>query len=119
MANSPLSPGQVQVLMTEGTFRGLRTLQKSNQITEAQAAGVLARSYDTLLGEVKEAKTELQRIQAALRRFENLCKTGKQSRNPLAAEQTSLQVGLALMAFDGWVMSLMETNLTITGMLKN
>lgn len=70
------------------------------------------------MGQVNEAKAELQRIQAALLRFENLCRTGKQSRNPLTTDQTHVQVGATLMAFDGWVMSLMEINLTITGILN-
>lgn len=119
MANpTPLSPAQKSVLMNEGTFRGLKKLINSNQITEAQAGGVLARSYETLLGQVKEAKSELQRIQTALLRLESLFQMGKRSRTPLTSDQTHVQVGVTLMAFDGWVMSLMETNLTITGMLN-
>lgn len=118
MANSPLSPDQKQVLMNEGTFRGLKKLLQGNQITEAQAANILSRSYDTLLGQIREAKTELQRIQTALHRLENLIRMGKQSRRPLTSDQTHVQVGVSLNAFDGWVVSLMETNLTMTGMLN-
>lgn len=119
MANgSKLSPDQVKVLMNEGTFRGLKILLKGNRITEAQAAGILVRSYDTLLGQVKEAKNELQRIQTALFRLESLFKAGKQSRRPLVSDQTHIDVGVTVNALDGWVVSLMETNLTITGMLN-
>ncbi len=119
MANpTPLSQAQKSVLMNEGTFRGLKKLLSGNQITEAQAGGVLSRSYDTLLGQVKEAKSELQRIQAALHRLESLIKAGKQSRKPLTSDQTHIEVGVTLNAFDGWVVSLMETNLTMTGMLN-
>ena len=119
MANpTPLSPDQKSVLMNEGTFRGLKKLLNGNQITETQAAGVLVRSYETLLGQVREAKSELHRIQAALQRLENLIKTGKQFRRPLNTDQTHVQVGVTLNAFDGWVVSLMETNLTMTGMLN-
>jgi hypothetical protein len=118
MANQPLSPAQVSVLMTEGTFRGLHKLIKADQITDAQVTGVLSRSYETLLGQVKEAKSELRRIQTALHQLENLFRIGKHSRKPLTSDPTHVQVGATLMAFDGWVMSLMETNLTITGMLN-
>jgi hypothetical protein len=118
MANSRLSPDQVQILMNEGTFRGLKKLLQNNQITEEQARGVLTRSYETLLGQVKEARRELQRVQNALHKLENLFTIGKQSKKPFASDQTHVEVGVTLMAFDGWVVSLMETNLTITGMLN-
>lgn len=118
MADQPLTPAQVRVLMDEGTFRGLRKLVQGNQITEAQARRVLTRSYETLLGQVKEAKREMHRVQIALVKMENLLALGKQSRKPFSNDPTPKEVGVTLMAFDGWVMSLMETNLTITGMLN-
>jgi hypothetical protein len=118
MANPRLSPDQVRVLMNEGTFRGLKMMLQNRQITEEQARGVLTRSYDTLLGQVKEAKRELQRVQNALHRLENLLTIGKQSRKPVSTDPTLAEVGVVLNAFDGWVVSLMETNLTITGMLN-
>jgi hypothetical protein len=118
MANSGLTPAQVGVLMNEGTFKGLRKLLESGQITDAQARKVLDRSYTTLLGEVKEARAEMQRIQNALARLENLLNVGKRSTKPFLSDPASAQIGEALMAFDGWVVSLMETNLTITGMLN-
>ena len=117
MAIPPLSPDQKRVLMNEGTFRGLKMLLQKSEITEAQAAGILTRSYETLLGQVKEAKREMQRVQIALTRLENLLTIGKRSQRPLHKDTTHVDVGVALMAFDGWVVSLMETNLTITGML--
>ncbi len=118
MANQPLTPAQKSVLMNEGTFRGLTILLKSNQITEAQVREILGRSYNTLLGQVKEAKRELQRIQAALLKLEGLFTRGKQSRGPYASDPIPREIGTALLGFDGWVISLMETDLTITGMLN-
>lgn len=118
MANPKLSPDQIRVLMNEGTFRGLKMLLQNRQITEAHAANILTRSYETLLGQVKEAKREMQRVQTALHRLENLLTIGKRSQKSLTTDTTHSEVGVALMAFDGWVVSLMETNLTITGMLN-
>jgi len=118
MADPQLTPAQVRVLMTEGTFRGPKQLLQSNQITEAHAGNILTRSYETLLGQVKEAKREMQRVQNALQRLENLLTIGKRSQKPFGRDTTHTEVGVALMAFDGWVVSLMETNLTITGMLN-
>ncbi len=121
MANPLLTPAQVGVLMNEGTFRGLRKLLDSGQITEAQASHVLGRSYETMLKQVKEARSEMQHVQIALARLENFLTLGQQSRKPVRSDTVaaqSSQIGVALMAFDGWVVSLMETNLTITGMLN-
>ena len=101
MANPKLSPDQVGVLMNEGTFRGLKKLLQTGQITEAHGANILAKSYETLLGQVKEAKREMQRVQTALQRPENLLTIGKQSRKPLSRDTTHSEVGVALMAFDG------------------
>lgn len=118
MANTPLTQAQIRVLMNEGTFRGLRMLLDRSQITEEQVRGVLDRSYATLLRQVKEAKAEVQRIQTALARLENMINVAKRSKAPFRNDPASAQIGAALMPFDGWVVSLMETNLTITGMLN-
>lgn len=84
MASKWLSPDQVRILMNEGTFRGLHMLLRSKQITEEQARGVLARSYETLLGEVKEARRELQRVQNALVRLGRIfSRSENDRRNPL------------------------------------
>ncbi len=118
MADQPLTPAQVGVLMNEGTFRGLRRLLDSNQITEERARVILDRSYATLLKQLKEAKNELQHVHIALARMENLINIAKQSRKPFREDPASTQIGVALLPFDGWVVSLMETNLTLTGMLN-
>ncbi|MGD9562390.1 MAG: hypothetical protein AB7F88_10480 [Pyrinomonadaceae bacterium] len=119
MANlPPLTLAQKKVLMTEGTFNGLKRLVRDDEITEEHARGILIRSYDTLLGEIREAKKEMLRIQTALLRLENLMRKGKQSRAPFLADPVRGDVGVALDAFDGWVVSLMETNMTMTGMLN-
>ena len=118
MANPPLTPAQKRVLMDEGTFRGLRKLVRDNQITDSQARSILTRSYETLLGQIKEAKRELQHAHRALLKMENLIAMGKQSRKPFSNDTIPGEVGVSLMSVDGWVLSLMETNLTITGMLN-
>ncbi len=85
--------------MTEGTFRGLKQLLQTNQITEAHAGNILTRSYETLLGQVKEAKREMQRVQNALQRLENLLTIGKRSQKPFTGDTTHTEVGVALDGF--------------------
>jgi hypothetical protein len=117
MANR-LNPQQLSVLMREGTFHGLRSLLNSGQITSEQASEVLARSYGAILGELEEAKRELKHIQNALTQLENVCRSGARSRNAKVGDINHQQLGQNLVTFDGWVVSLMETDLTITGMLN-
>jgi len=117
MANPNLSNEQVSVLMKEGTFHGIEALEKQKKITPAQASAVLAASYSALLVEVEEAKKEIRHIQTALSQIENACRIGKQARGPRPAGNRN-NIGDSIVNMDNWVVSLMETNLTITGMLN-
>lgn len=116
--NSRLNADQVSVLMTEGTFRGVRMLLEQKKLTDDEARAVLARSYEALLLEVEEAQKELHHIQSALTRLENICRQGRQNKNPGAGEHLHQQMGDNVVNLDNWIVSLMETDLTITGMLN-
>ena len=120
MANgsTPLNPQSRAILMREGTFHGMKTLLTEKTVSEDVASYVLRSSYGALLVQVDEAKKELQRIQNALAQMESTCRAGKQARNPRPGDGTHVQLNQAVLAFDGWVVSLMETNLTVTGMLN-
>lgn len=113
-----LNNEQVTVLMREGTFHGIEMLQKQNKITAAEASEVLARSYGALLEQVEEAKKELQHIQSNLMRLEAACRQGKQARGQTPVTTTRQNLGDSVVNLDNWIVSLMETNLTITGMLN-
>ncbi len=113
-----LTSEQVSVLMREGTFHGVESLLKQNKMSQAEAAEILARSYGALLEEVEEAKKELQHIQTNLLRLEAACRQGKQNRGSRPAGTTRQNIGDTVVNMDNWIVSLMETNLTITGMLN-
>ncbi|HMJ08442.1 MAG TPA: hypothetical protein VK468_05520 [Pyrinomonadaceae bacterium] len=113
-----LPPELKTVLMREGTFRGMASLLRDQKISEAQASQVLAKSYAVLLLELDEAKKEIKHIHDAVSRLEHTCRAGSQSRNAQAADSNHHHLSNGVIAFDGWVVSLMETDLTITGMLN-
>lgn len=119
MANGTLLDAQSKaVLMKDGTFHGMKALLAERRISEDMASQILRNSYGAILDQVNEAKSELQKIQNALAQLESTCRTGKQARNPRTGDGTHAQLNQAVLAFDGWVVSLMETNLTVTGMLN-
>lgn len=113
-----LSPDQVSVLMKEGTFRGVKALLQQNKLTDAEAGEILSRSYGALLLEIDEAKKEMQHIQNALTRLESTCRQGKKIQHPRVGDNLHQQLGDTVVNLDNWIVSLMETNLTITGMLN-
>jgi hypothetical protein len=114
----PLTDQQRSILLKEGTFHGLRQLLSSRQITDGEASEIIARSYGAVLQEIEEAKKELQHIQNALIRLESICRSGKQLKNSKPGDPLHTQLGDNVVIFDNWTVSLMETNLSITGMLN-
>jgi hypothetical protein len=105
-------------LMREGAFRGMRTLLASGQISGAEASATLRRVYGSLLTEVKEARSELRHLEGALARIENICRTGSMMQNASPNDTNYEMLTQNVITFDAWAVSLMETNLTITGILN-
>ena len=109
---------QRSVLLNEGAFRGVAALVARNKINAADASAVLMIAYEALLKQIKEAKSELGHIAAALDRMEHTCNHGKHAKNPSVGDSDHVHLNQGLTAFDGWVVSLMETDLTMTGLLN-
>ncbi|MEP7212778.1 MAG: hypothetical protein ABI791_06870 [Acidobacteriota bacterium] len=115
---STLNTEQISVLMSEGTFHGLSMLMGQNKITAGEASGVMSRVYNSLLEEIQEAKRELKHISAVLDRLEHTCHNGKHSAHGTVTDGNHVHLNQNMLAFDGWVISLMETDLTMTGLLN-
>jgi len=113
-----LNDAQKDVLMKEGSFHGVRVLLQRNMLTDAEASAILSKSFGAILLQVDEAKKEMQHIQNALARMESICRSGKQSKQGQVGDQSHKMLGDTVVALDNWIVSLMETNLTITGMLN-
>lgn len=114
----PLTPDQRSVLMNEGAFRGLRSLITKGSLSEAAARQVAGFTYKAILEEVQEARKELMHLQTALAALENSARQG--TRNPSASAHDPVydQMTNHLITFDAWVVSLLETDLTIAGLLN-
>ena len=113
-----LTSDQRSVLMSEGSFHGISSLLAQKKISPEDAGAVLSQTYDALLIEIREAKREMQHIAAVLDRLEHTCEQGRHSRHAVAGDSNHVHLNQNLIAFDGWVVSLMETDLTMTGLLN-
>lgn len=113
-----LSSDQRAVLMNEGTFHGINNLLAQNKIGAEEASAVLSQTYNALLLEIREAKREMAHIAAVLERLEHTCEHGKHSRHAASGDTNHIHLNQNMIAFDGWVVSLMETDLTMTGLLN-
>jgi hypothetical protein len=108
---------QRQVLLKEGAFRGLRQLESMRQITPAESKAAKVSFMKTILDEVSEARKELAHLQTALTALGNAAQNGV-SQHGGPSEATIDQMTNHLITFDAWVISLVETDLTIAGFLN-
>lgn len=107
-----------KVLMTEGAFRGLRMLKAKGTISEREAGEIASSVYGAILVEVEEARKELGHIQTALNALASSARQGQRAPGGSAGEMHFDRMTNHLITFDAWVVSLMETDLTITGLLN-
>lgn len=111
------SDQQKQVLLREGSFRGIRQLESMRQITAPEAKAARISFMKTILAEVEEARKELVHLQNALTALGNAAQSSiRQPGGP--SEMAIDQMTNHVITFDAWVVSLVETDLTITGFLN-
>lgn len=104
-----------QELWNWGFFRGYdRIIQKFNP-DPAEARRFKSDLYNLLLKEVIEAKKEAVRLQSTLERMEMRCRRGVSNPGELkyALDANALSLQSDLAALDGWVMSLLESSITL------
>ena len=112
-----LTPQQRSTLVREGAFQGLKTLKASRTITDEQVKEVTVGVFKAILAEVAEARKELAHLQRALTAMENSARTCVRNPTGPMGDAAYVQMTEHLITFDAWVASLLETDLTITGLL--
>jgi hypothetical protein len=102
-------------IMKSGAFRAVRHFVETGAMTKEQASRFTAEIYEFFLLKTCEAKNEIRRIEAVLNRIEQICRAGKIAKPWIPNDPSIDRLGRDVMAFDGWVMSLYETDLTLVG----
>lgn len=107
-----------RLALKEGAFISLDTLVREFGVSLKSKSRILATIFEMLSEQVREAQNEVRHIQSALNRMEQTCREGSRER-PLVYGNTSTPlIGTLqrdLWALDGWVVSLLETDLTLVG----
>lgn len=113
-----LRPDQIDALLTEGFGPGLRLLRSRGAITPAEEKAVTVNVYKSILNEVAEARKELNHIQMALTALAAAAEAGTRTPVGPGGDANFDKMTNSLITFDAWVASLLETDLTITGLLN-
>jgi len=107
-----------RLLFEQGAFNSLETLVRLHGVSFKTEARILGEFFRSLLPQITEAQKETQHIQAALARMEQTCRHGRHiAPRGFGQRQSPLIEAFQrdLWPFDGWVISLLETNLTLIG----
>lgn len=105
-----------------GFFYGWEKIVKEYEPDRKEAASFKADLYRKLLDEVAEAKKEATRLQGLIGRLEQKCLAGipHGGADPMKGwDATASNLRLELEALDGWVMSLLESNVTLLHYIQN
>ena len=97
----------------DGALRTLRSYVQQGTITKDQAAQWTAQLFKIFALKIEEAKKEVQRLDAVLQRLAVVVAQGRRKRAYVEQDPLVMSLAQELGAFDGWVMSLYETDLTM------
>lgn len=112
-----LKPHQRDILMREGAIRGLKTLTDRREVSAQEADAVLKSVLGAMLREITEARKEIARLNAALGAMEAACRSGMAG-GAAGRSVSADRFTESFITFDAWAVSLMETSLTIAGLLN-
>ena len=110
----------IQIMAEEfdrkGMFKALGEFVKEGSMTKQRAEEIRREVFKIFLKQVKEAKSEVQHLNGSIARLEQICQAGVNARSgPVWADRPAEVHRLAeeIMTFDGWVVSLYETAITM------
>src|SRR5215207_1222983 len=102
-------------ILDNGAFAALVDYVNKGDISPQDASVFLGAIFKYYLAKVREAQSEVRRIEMALQRVAHICESGMVPKPWQAADPRVLQLAHELTTLDGWVTSLNETNLTMIG----
>lgn len=109
----------VKTVFQDGFFVGLEKLRQGGKLSAQDVGKVRATLFKYLSARVAEAQREVGRIQTVLAQLNGICHEGQRPAPvELVFSGPVNQLGSALQALDGWVVSLYETDLTMTGIVN-
>lgn len=110
-----------RLALEQGAFVSLETLVREYGVSLKTEGRILGEFFRQLLLQIAEAQKETRHIQAALARLEQTCREGSHARPREHGEVQSPLIDRFqrdLWALDGWVVSLLETDLALVGFVS-
>ena len=106
--------------MTHGYFVALDQARMSGAVGPALFRHEYRRYFDIALGQISEAQKETDHIRKALARMQSAARHGSQRATVarLDAHPDNVQFQEGLRAFQGWVASLVETYISLFGLIE-
>jgi hypothetical protein len=123
MAKKPLDRNEAMKIATQlGYFDGLEKIFQEFEVSKELGASIKMQFFQFTLKKIEEAKKEIARLQASVGRLEAACRAGTV---PLPAEGLQARSPSVnrlrdeMRAFDGWTISLLETDITLLQIVNN
>lgn len=105
----------VKEVAKQGIFHAIEFFFSRGDISEAQAKAWNAAAYQFFLDQIEEAQREVRRIDAVLMRLQYTAAQGKHAAKWMPRDPRISQFAQDMGALDGWMISLLETCLTMSG----
>lgn len=111
-----------QRVVERGYFYGLETMLREYQVPTEQAMKLKRALVEHLLTEVRECKNEISRLQSSILRLESACRSALVPKPAEAQEAFSPPINKIIeemRTFDGWVISLLESDISLLNTVIN
>jgi len=97
----------------DGAFHSINNYVREKKITPETASAWTAQLFAVFEEKIKEAQREVQHLQTSLMRLADAARRGKRKHAYKEIDPHVVSLAHELTTFDGWVMSLYETDLTM------
>jgi len=111
-----------RILVTNGYFASLHKILQEYDVSKELGAKIKVMLFKHLMGKINEAKKELARLNASIQRVEAACSAGTVPSPAEGLKAFTPAVNRLLeevRTFDGWVISLLESDISLVAMTEN
>jgi len=111
-----------RIAVTTGYFDGLHKMLKEYDVSKETGARLKAMFFKHILKKINEAKKEIVRLQASIQRLEAACNAGTVPNEGEGLDAYGPTVNRLLQemrTFDGWVISLLESDISLVATIEN
>lgn len=106
-------------ILKYGYYGSVRQFLQKNDIDQGQAWTLREEYSKDILKKVREGRSELRRLDEALSRMEGAAVQAQAQAGSVDYTQAENALRQAIIALDGWTISLLETDISLLGVIYN